>query len=160
MACPLAPDWLMGKGKGTGKSSTQSPTASPRFQNHCPAHKSSTYSTTNANLNEAGCISRCCCLGKHTKTTSILKRLSEKDLCRVDEYPTSDKNRSGSWCQRRVAYYQQRSLVSEATRELILKRMRKEDLEILLSTLAENESLDLEVCTIILKIVLAIFKIK
>ena len=159
MACPLAPDWLTGRGKGIGKLSVQSSTATSCLQNHCPAHESSTYSATNGELNESSCLSGCCCLRKHNKTTDIFKELSERNLCIEDECPPSDKNESGSWCQRRVAYYQQRFLLSEATSELILKRMRKEDLEILLSALVENQSLDSEVSAIIIRMTFDTFKI-
>ena len=96
MTCPLAPDWLMGRARGTAKSAAQSPSVTSCQQSYCPVHKSSTYSTSNGDLNEASCISGCCCFKKHTKTTSILRKLSEQNLCNVDGYPSSNKNGSGS----------------------------------------------------------------
>ena len=147
MTCPRTADWFMGRGKGSGKAPFPSWAEDSSLPIHCPAHETVPYNDEyGGELGVSCCLSGCCYPKKESKINGILKKLSERNLCASNELVSSAREGStGSWCQKRTTYYKQRLALSEITNEQILKRMRKKDLEILLSTLNENQPVNSEV---------------
>jgi hypothetical protein len=128
-----------GSGKGDPFPGTGNVSLLPK---HCPLHGTLPQNTENTN-NTSGiscCLSGCCCYVKrHSKVNSILIKLSETKLC-SDTDLSSHKRIDGNetWCRKRTKYYQQRLKVSDATHEEVLQKMKKKDLEMLLSTIKHS----------------------
>ena len=151
MSFPVTTDSLKNYEKGGAKkdpfSAPGNDSSSPKY---CPLHGILRQNAENTNHSSgiSCCLSGCCCYVKrHSKINSILIKLSERKLC--SDTDLSSHNRIGgneTWCQKRTKYYQQRLKVSDTTHEEVLKKMKKKDLEILLSAIKhKNEPMQKEV---------------
>ena len=151
MSSPVTTDSQKTYEKGRGKSrpftSTENDSSS---SNYCPLHGILPHNaeSTNHSSGISCCLSGCCCyVKKHSKINSILIKLSERKLCSDTDISSHIRiDSKETWCQKRTKYYQQRLKVADTTHEEVLKKMKKKDLEILLSIINDkNEPIQKQV---------------